>query len=163
MRRLQPAICAGCQTPFMTRNANPKFCSSSCAARINNVVAPKREAKTKIACEYCGTETARKRFCSRACTYEGQRKYETPEEKYRAERAIKNEAWQRYMARRRNQTPADVDIKALQEIYLTCPDGHEVDHKIPISKGGLHCPSNLQHLPTPDNRRKGAKLLPQYQ
>jgi hypothetical protein len=34
-----------------------------------------------------------------------------------------------------------------------------VDHKIPISKGGLHCPSNLQHLPMPENRRKRAKLL----
>lgn len=67
------------------------------------------------------------------------------------------------MARRRNQTPVNVDVKALQEIYLTCPEGYEVDHKIPISKGGLHCPSNLQHLPTPENRRKGAKLLPEYQ
>ncbi len=63
------------------------------------------------------------------------------------------------MAKHRNQTPADVDIEALQEIYLTFPEGYEVDHKMPISKGGLHYPSNLQHLPMPENRRKGAKLL----
>lgn len=55
------------------------------------------------------------------------------------------------------------NVKALPEIYVTCPEGHEVEHKIPISKGGLHCPSNLQHLPTPANRRKGAKLLPKCQ
>lgn len=35
---------------------------------------------------------------------------------------------------------------------------HEVDHIIPISKGGLHAPWNLQVLPAEDNRRKGAKL-----
>jgi 5-methylcytosine-specific restriction endonuclease McrA len=163
MRRLVPAICAGCQTPFMTRNKDPKFCSSSCAAKVNNVIAPKRQAMPKRPCEICGTPTARKRFCSRDCTYQGQQKYATEEERWKADRAIKNEAWQRYMARRRDQTPADVDIEALQEIYLTCPEGYEVDHKVPISKGGLHCPSNLQHLPMPENRRKGAKLLPQYQ
>ena len=56
------------------------------------------------------------------------------------------------MAKHRNQTPADVDIEALQEIYLTFPEGYEVDHKMPISKGGLHYPSNLQHLPMPENR-----------
>ena len=42
---------------------------------------------------------------------------------------------------------------------MTFPEGYEVDHKMPISKGGLHYPSNLQHLPMPENRRKGAKLL----
>ena len=42
----------------------------------------------------------------------------------------------------------------------TCsyPEGHEVDHVIPLSKGGLHHEGNLQYLLKLDNRRKGSKL-----
>lgn len=35
---------------------------------------------------------------------------------------------------------------------------HEVDHIIPIAKGGLHAPWNLQVLSAEDNRRKGARM-----
>jgi len=69
-----------------------------------------------------------------------------------------NEHWHRYMARRRDQTPADADVWQMQQIYLHCPDGYEVDHVIPISRGGLHHQDNLQYLPTLENRRKGNKL-----
>ena len=36
---------------------------------------------------------------------------------------------------------------------------HEVDHRIPLSRGGQHHPQNLQILTRAENRRKGAKLL----
>lgn len=35
---------------------------------------------------------------------------------------------------------------------------HEVDHIIPLAKGGLHHPSNLQIITKTENRRKGTKL-----
>ena len=73
-------------------------------------------------------------------------------------RARLNEGWQRYQCRKRAQTPDNVDINKLQEIYRNCPPGHEVDHIIPISKGGLHTPENLQYLTISQNRSKGAKL-----
>jgi 5-methylcytosine-specific restriction endonuclease McrA len=63
------------------------------------------------------------------------------------------------MAKRKDQTPNDVDIKALQNFYLNCPEGHEVDHIIPISKGGLHSLENLQYLTISENRRKSNKIL----
>ena len=36
---------------------------------------------------------------------------------------------------------------------------HEVDHIIPLSRGGLHHPSNLQILTLHENRTKGNKIL----
>lgn len=47
--------------------------------------------------------------------------------------------------------------KALKEIYMSRPEGYEVDHIIPIHGSivcGLHVPWNLQYLPKSDNRRK---------
>ena len=38
------------------------------------------------------------------------------------------------------------------------PPGYEVDHIIPISKGGLHHQDNLQYLPSLENKIKNAKL-----
>jgi 5-methylcytosine-specific restriction endonuclease McrA len=64
----------------------------------------------------------------------------------------------RYQARRVGQMPPDADENAIRLIYANCPDGHEVDHRIPIAKGGLHHQDNLQYLPMIDNRRKGSKI-----
>lgn len=42
---------------------NPKFCSSSCAAKLNNKLSPKRSAKWQ--CEYCGEKCLpRRKFCN---------------------------------------------------------------------------------------------------
>jgi 5-methylcytosine-specific restriction endonuclease McrA len=43
-------------------------------------------------------------------------------------------------------------------IYRACPPGHEVDHILPLSRGGKHCPSNLQYLTREENMRKGARV-----
>ena len=67
------------------------------------------------------------------------------------------------MAKRKNQTPDDVDVKAIQEFYSNCPPGYEVDHIIPISKGGLHTLENLQYLTISENRRKSNKIMASLQ
>jgi 5-methylcytosine-specific restriction endonuclease McrA len=63
-------------------------------------------------------------------------------------------------------TPLDADKNAIQEFYikakeLTVATGikHEVDHIMPISKGGLHHQNNLQVLPWIENRKKGNKIM----
>ena len=126
-----------------------KFCSRSCSASYNNTIAPKRQANYTNTCETCGTPTNNKHWCKRSCR---------PKKTYEQYRARMNEANARYMARRKYQTPADEDIHALQEFYANCPDGYEVDHIIPISKGGLHSLSNLQYLTKEENRRKSNKI-----
>lgn len=63
------------------------------------------------------------------------------------------------------QTPVNADMKKIGEFYtearrLTEEIGipHEVDHIIPISKGGLHHEDNLQILTKSENCRKSDKL-----
>lgn len=51
--------------------------------------------------------------------------------------------------------------ECIKNMYLNCPKGYEVDHIIPISKGGKHHPSNLQYLTISENRRKHNKCLDQ--
>lgn len=48
------------------------------------------------------------------------------------------------------------EMRALTEIIGI---QYHVDHIVPLSKGGLHHPSNLQILRGVDNLRKGAKLV----
>lgn len=59
-------------------------------------------------------------------------------------------------ARKKNAviSTTQADQKLIRLIYSYCPDGHEVDHIIPLSKNGSHTPENLQYLPMRVNRQK---------
>lgn len=63
-----------------------------------------------------------------------------------------------YRAKLRNQTPIDADRLAIKDFYLKCSSGYEVDHIVPISKGGLHTLDNLQYLTIKENRSKSNKI-----
>ena len=47
--------------------------------------------------------------------------------------------------------------KAIIRLYQTCPLGYEVDHIVPVSRGGSHTLDNLQLLTREENVRKGNK------
>lgn len=68
--------------------------------------------------------------------------------------------------RRANMRNASVDLtedekNRIMSMYLNCPKGYEVDHIIPISKGGKHHADNLQYLTITENRKKHNKCLDQ--
>lgn len=69
-------------------------------------------------------------------------------------------------AKKKNQTPdlTQEQVGRILNLYqecakLTASTGipHEVDHIVPICKGGLHHPDNLQILTMEENRKKGGK------
>ena len=78
-----------------------------------------------------------------------------------------------YIERRKQriiaQTPelTDIEKEQIKQIYdersrLNNDAGHilyHVDHKVPLSKGGLHHPSNLTILKASENIAKGARLM----
>lgn len=77
-----------------------------------------------------------------------------------------------YSANRRAKiTESEVNLtesekEEIRKIYKECHDIsestgvlHHVDHIFPVSKGGLHHPSNLQILTAKENLSKGAKIL----
>ena len=54
---------------------------------------------------------------------------------------------------------SEEEQEAIKLFYVNCPDGYEVDHRIPIAKGGTHTLDNLQYLTREENRRKKDKLM----
>ena len=54
------------------------------------------------------------------------------------------------------------ESEAIVLFYTNCPKGYEVDHIIPISRGGLHILENLRYLTKSENRRRNCRLNEKY-
>jgi predicted nucleic acid-binding Zn ribbon protein len=143
-------ICLTCSQ----ETSNPKFCSSSCAATYNNT-GRRRHGKPPNNCKVCGnlTGSSAQIYCSKTCS--GVSRIVT-EEQRRATNAFRQS---RYRAKKYRLIDPTADKQKMKEIYRNCPPGHEVDHIIPLSKGGKHHEDNLQYLIAIENRRKGNKIL----
>lgn len=149
--------CLNCQKDLLSKFSK-KFCSRSCSASFNNRSKTKHGRFAEKSCLVCGTMTTNEKYCSEKCMGRSKVKYHTNDERLNAKRMLGRESYARYSARKKFQTPIDENLKDIKEFYLNCPKGYEVDHIVPISKGGLHSLPNLQYLLATDNRKKSAKL-----
>ena len=60
----------------------------------------------------------------------------------------------------RQRTPLWADKEKIENIYQNCPEGHHVDHIVPLQGekvSGLHVETNLQYLLAEDNLKKSNK------
>ena len=69
------------------------------------------------------------------------------------------------MLRKRNlegqfNSLSSIEQLEILDFYIKCPKGYHVDHIYPLSRGGLHCLSNLRHLSAHDNWIKSTKIPP---
>jgi len=147
--------CTTCNKPLTTQI---KFCNKSCAARTNNV-GKRRRGKSledkQHKCEYCAKLTINKKFCSMDCRNESKRKNISKDVKDARNRDYQS----KYRSKRFRKIDETADKNKIAEIYKNCPYGYEVDHIIPLSKGGKHHEDNLQYLTKDENRRKGSRIL----
>ncbi len=61
-------------------------------------------------------------------------------------------------AKLKHVTPVWANIGEMNTIYRNCPNGHHVDHIVPLQGAyvcGLNVEHNLQYLPAKDNLSKG--------
>jgi hypothetical protein len=64
-------------------------------------------------------------------------------------------------AARLQRIPSWADLDAIKEFYINRPEGHHVDHIVPLrgkTISGLHTLKNLQYLPAKENLSKGNKF-----
>lgn len=69
----------------------------------------------------------------------------------------------KHRAQKLKATPAWADIKAVEQVYITCPKGYHVDHIVPLQGKivcGLHTVENLQVIPASLNTSKGNRYWP---
>ena len=136
---------------------------------------------SSCSCHYCALTKGLEKLRSGAT-----KKYHTKEKtKARVDRWRKNnpekfrDQWRRsskeknnarvanYRCTKRNQTPdlTEEQKNIILDLYTTARQltedtgvKHEVDHIIPVSKGGLHHPDNLQILTKYENQSKGNRI-----
>lgn len=130
-----------------------------------------KERKETLYCENCDSpfivsrfrainEKWKLRFCSHSCSTKF--KYLGEDHK----RAVLNSIAARRRCRMRDAFDETADQQKINEIYceakrMTEETGipHEVDHIIPISRGGKHHEDNLQIITMSENRKKHSKIL----
>lgn len=152
--------CKYCRNPIIGKYAK-KFCSLSCSASYNNIGRKRNFKHGRYGlkkCSICKNLTIRPKYCSKRCMAMGQRNYSTEEERLKLLRSKRCADFKLYQARKKYNTAIGTDLQAIRIFYLNCPKGYEVDHIIPLSKGGPHDIKNLQYLTVAENRRKGNLL-----
>ena len=143
-------VCQNCSCEFTPTRQTSKFCSRACG----DVIRKRRYRETEK-----GKEQLRQ---------ENSRRLESKREWSRAQPPHLHLArCRKYQSQKKGLTPklSSIELMMLNNYYenaalLSKQTGipHEVDHIIPLSKGGWHHPFNLRVVTRDVNRSKGARI-----
>jgi hypothetical protein len=145
--------CKNCNSLITSLHAKV-FCTRSCSASYNNRGKTRKRSRPLEYCIVCGNLKAsvNRKFCSIQCSSESRKK--TDEYK----RAKNAQAQSHYRAKKYRVVDPSANKEKILEFYKNRPAGYEVDHIIPLSRGGKHHEDNLQYLLKEDNRKKNNRF-----
>lgn len=160
------AICAVCSRPFLGRSSREKYCSAECRKTANKAwwlvrYAAERRPVVTVSCANCGsafeTANSRFRFCSEGC----RKRLD-----WAARGAIRRGILEHYEAfdpfivfDRDGWACRSCGVETPRYLRGTGdPRSPELDHVVPLSRGGPHTIDNTQCLCRRCNMAKGAKL-----
>lgn len=146
--------CRACNTPFTTKNNNITYCNDC-------KIKKQRGRNEGNPCKICGSplKKGQRSYCSKKCKVIAQRQSPIGKRKRKEQKRL----------RRRTVRQAKLGSVSWQEIvdfYDKCPEGHHVDHIIPLKHPdvcGLHVPWNFQYLSAEDNVNKSNKFDGTYE
>jgi 5-methylcytosine-specific restriction endonuclease McrA len=146
--------CINCDALLMRKAA--KFCSKSCSTSFYNRYRVYSKRTQLGNCIACGNITKRvgAKSCSLKCSVY-LKHIKDPLRKKKLNAAGQS----RYRAKQLRQLHPEANKEKVKLIYLNCPEGYEVDHIIPLSRGGWHHENNLQYLTISENRKKGNRYI----
>ena len=107
----------------------------------------------------CKQSAEKKRESNKKYYYANQSAQQARSAEWRRNNKAKHNAnCARHRAIKSSQTPSWYCNETVTEIYEVAREfGYEVDHIVPLSKGGLHSHENLQLLTKSENVAKGAR------
>ena len=156
----------GCSDPLIKQKIRKYGLQKPKHLQIKNI-----ERKETLYCENCRASFTvtrfratnakwKSRFCSHSCSTKF--RYLGDDHK----RAVLNSVAARRRCRMRDAFDETADYQRINEIYCEAKRlteetniPHEVDHIIPISKGGKHHEDNLQIITMRENRKKHTKII----
>lgn len=172
----QAAVCAapGCGQAFTKNLPHERFCSDSCRTRTANRAGQERRRNgAPRACRWCSKVytpeygSLRTHYCTTECRDEGKRKLRSGSTHRRRakkfgcdyqpvskRKVFERDGWRCYLCG--CDTPKELS-------GTTDPNAPELDHVIPMAKGGGHTYENVRCSCRGCNRAKGISLMPVHQ
>ncbi len=152
---LAPNFCSHCKESLSYDIRKNKYCSRSCAAKVNNVVSPKRVFSGIIVlCLECSNPTPNPHFCSRSCSTKYRNKQ--TEIKVLAGKASHGQV-KKYLIRTYGNKCSSCDDTHKRGIPLVMElehiNGNSTDNS--LSNCELLCPSCHSVTPTYKAKNKG--------
>lgn len=171
--RVHFAHCDCCTRLFRSAQSRARYCSSACRQTASDTL----RTRTCTVCEkkFIPQQSGSYKTCSPACLSELHKRRKAAWKKTDSYRRMKRNRRAATRASRRLIKSSRVDVltvfardgwccqlcgtptpQALRGTYQ--PNAPELDHKIPLARGGTHDPSNVRCLCRQCNTRKGSKL-----